>query len=300
MGAKAVEVSVSQPASSESADIQVHVRGTGPTKGAESVVTALLGKTLGIRQDLSGFYAIARNDPRLGSLAARFFGLKPPRFPTVFEAVVNGIACQQLSLNVGITLLNRLSEACALSFVDGRGDSRYAFPRPQDLLKLRITDFRKMGFSTRKAEFLLGLADAVSAGRIDVERLAAVDRKTAMESLVNIRGIGRWTAEYVLLRGVGDLSAFPGDDVGGRNKLGRWLGIGGPLSYDAVQKVTSKWRPFPGLIYFHLLLDELARQGYIEEKISSPHPFTVLASPPETETHAAPPDSRGRSGEAAK
>ena len=52
---------------------------------------------------------MAAPDPLLGPLAERMRGLKPPRFPTVFEALVNGIACQQLSLAVGIHLLNRLT-----------------------------------------------------------------------------------------------------------------------------------------------------------------------------------------------
>lgn len=86
-----------------------------------------------------------------------------------------------------------------------------------------------------------------------------------IQSMPRLKGPGPETAEYVLLRAVGDLSAFPGDDVGGRNKLQRWLGMKERLSYETVREITSKWLPFPGFIYFHLLLDELARKGYITE-----------------------------------
>ena len=72
---------------------------------------AALARLLGPELDLSDFYRLAEGDPLLRTLAARFRGLKPPRFPTLFECVVNAIACQQLTLTVGIRLLNRLAEA---------------------------------------------------------------------------------------------------------------------------------------------------------------------------------------------
>ncbi len=253
---KPLEVSVSDQPGAARARVLVRVTGAGVTKNWRRPVGATVEKMFGTSIDLSAFYAMAHRDPHLGPLAGRFRGLKPPRFPTVFEAAVNGIACQQLSLDVGIALLNRMAEACSLC-CEEEGGLRPAFPRPQDILKLRIPDFRAMGFSTRKAEFLLDLADAVAAGRLDLEAISGLGREKALESLMNIRGVGRWTAEYILLRGAGDLTAFPGDDVGGRNKLRRWLKMEEIDSYETVQAVTAKWKPFPGLVYFHLLLDDL-------------------------------------------
>jgi DNA-3-methyladenine glycosylase II len=264
VGDTPVEVSVSQKGASKEPRVKVHVSGVRFTKTAQSQIAATIEKAFGMRTDLSRFYGIAKHDPRLGLLADKFLGLKPPRFPTAFEAAVNGIACQQLSLNVGIMLLNRLSEACALC-VHSDSSLHHAFPRPQDLVKLSVVDLRGLGFSTRKAQFLLELARAVTTGELDLEGLAALGRQEAIECLTRWRGIGRWTAEYVLLRGLGDLSAFPGDDVGGRNRLRSWLGIKRPLSYEDVQIVTSKWKPYPGLIYFHLLLDGLSKEGYVSQ-----------------------------------
>jgi DNA-3-methyladenine glycosylase II len=81
-----------------------------------------------------------------------------------------------------------------------------------------------------------------------------------------LRGVGRWPSEYVLLRGLGRLHVFPGDDVGARNNLQRWLGLLEPPDYDGVRRVLAKWAPFQGLVYLHLLLrglqlerDRLAR-----------------------------------------
>jgi DNA-3-methyladenine glycosylase II len=81
-----------------------------------------------------------------------------------------------------------------------------------------------------------------------------------MERLRSLRGVGRWTAEYALLRGLGRLHVFPGDDVGARNNLQRWLGLLEPLDYEGVQRVLARWQPFQGFVYLHLLLWGLQRE----------------------------------------
>ena len=75
--------------------------------------------------------------------------------------------------------------------------------------------------------------------------------------------VGRWTAEYVLLRGLGRLHIFPADDVGARNNLQKWLGLRKPLHYDGVRRLLAKWEPYAGLIYFHMLLYRLNETGYL-------------------------------------
>jgi DNA-3-methyladenine glycosylase II len=78
--------------------------------------------------------------------------------------------------------------------------------------------------------------------------------------------VGRWTAEYVLLRGLGRVRVFPGDDVGARNNLRRWLRLRRTLDYEGVRRVLARWSGHAGLVYFHLLLDRLADAGYLGEK----------------------------------
>ena len=90
--------------------------------------------------------------------------------------------------------------------------------------------------------------------------------KQAVSKLVELRGIGRWTAEYTLLRGLGRIDLFPGDDIGARNNLERWMRLRGPLDYARVAHVVSRWKPYGGLIYFHLLLDSIARAELLGEK----------------------------------
>ncbi len=238
----------------------VTVTGKCLPHAAKQKVASTLERLLGIRQDLSEFHEFSSRHARLHELAMRFRGLKPPRFATVFEALVNGITCQQLSLTVGIIFLNRLAERCGLPFKPGS----YAFPRPEDLALLDPADLRPLGYSGSKARALIEAAQSIATGQLDLEELVGFDNRQCIDRLIALRGVGRWTAEYVLLRGLGRINVFPGDDVGARNNLERWLQLRNKLDYERVQKVLKKWRDYGGLIFFHLLLKSLDEAGDLD------------------------------------
>ena len=183
----------------------------------QQTIKPVLQRLLGIKVDLSEFYAFAAGYRRMDELATRFRGFKPPRFATVFEGLVNGITCQQLSLAAGIVFLNRLAERYGLEF----GPGLHAFPRPDDLAHLHPADLRPLGYSNNKARSIIRIARAIVEGDLDLEGRERLDNKECSERLVAIYGVGRWTAEYVLLRTLGRTNVFPGDDVGARNNLER-------------------------------------------------------------------------------
>ena len=230
------------------------------TLSERELVASVLDRLLGLRIDLDGWYRLAEGHQRLRALAARFRGMKPPRFPTVFETLVNAFACQQLSLVVGLELLNRLGALCNVRYGSGER-ARYAFPAPGDIARIAPASLQAIGLSRQKIHALLTLARQVDEGDVDIERLLFAGDHEALSQLRQLRGVGRWTAEYVLLRGLGRLHVFPGDDVGAQKSLGRWLGRSTPLEYEGVNKAVEKWRPYAGLLYFHLLLDGLSRAG---------------------------------------
>jgi DNA-3-methyladenine glycosylase II len=257
---------------------ELTVRQEGPLTGSRVIVTAtpllrtlserqlvasVVGKLLGLRIDLDEWYRLAEGHQRLRPLAARFRGVKPPRFPTVFETLVNAFACQQLSLVVGLELLNRLGALCNVRYGTGER-ARYAFPAPRDVARIAPASYQAIGLSRQKIGALLTLARRIDTGDVDVERLALEGDHEALSQLRELRGVGRWTAEYVLLRGLGRLHIFPGDDVGAQKSLGRWLGRSTPLDYEGVSRAVEKWRPYAGLLYFHLLLDGLSKAGSLD------------------------------------
>jgi DNA-3-methyladenine glycosylase II len=246
-------VEVVQVAPSERPLLQVAVSGPSLPPSTRFVAMTALTRLLGVDRCLDDFYGAAADEPRLGCLARLFRGLKPPRFPTVFEALINAFACQQVTLSLGIQLLNRLAATCVRGSAPP-SDRSHAFPSPDELARLEPGDLRALGFSRQKGEAIIELARTVATHRFDLDELEELDDAAAVARLRSLRGVGRWTAEYVLLRGLGRLHVFPGDDVGARNSLQRWLGMLEPLDYDGVQRVLAGWRPFQGLVYLHLLL----------------------------------------------
>jgi len=103
----------------------------------------------------------------------------------------------------------------------------------------------------------------VANNKIDLANLEELTNEEAIELLSSLRGIGRWSAEYVLLRGLGRVDIFPGDDVGAKNSLRRLFHTDKKPSYEDISEMTSRWHPFEGLMYFHLLLDKLHTKGIL-------------------------------------
>ena len=228
---------------------------SGPRVGpaAETEARVMLARLLGLDVDLSGFYARADRDTLLAALAERYRGVKPPRFPTIFECLLNAVACQQLSIAAGLTLLNRLAVAAGAP-----GRTLPPFPVPADVLGLSRSALRALGFSERKAQTILELADAAVAGELELALFEELDDQAVVDALVQRHGIGRWSADYVLLRALGRLHVFPRGDSGALAGLRRFLA--GTELADDPDAALARWAPDAGLVYFHLLLRGLAQQ----------------------------------------
>ncbi|MGH9017983.1 MAG: hypothetical protein ACRDY1_09580, partial [Acidimicrobiales bacterium] len=110
-------------------------------------------------------------------------------------------------------------------------------------------------------------AGHVARGDLDLEALEHAGDDEALGTLLGLSGIGRWSAEYALLRGLGRLHVLPGDDVGARNNLRRRFGLAPSAGYEAVAELSSAWSPYGGLVYFHLLLDALDGAGQLSPPV---------------------------------
>lgn len=250
-------VEVTQAGDLRSPRLHIHATAEVFPADADRQIVEALRKLLGFQRDLRPFYRFAETEPRLREISRRFLGLKPPRFASAFEAIVNGIACQQLSLHVGLTLLNRLAERAGCPFETATG-ARFSFPDAKNVAKLSVGTLRHIGFSTNKALALKQLAASILDRAFDPEDLVNVANDEAEGRLLALRGVGQWTAEYVLLRGLGRFDVFPSQDVGGRRNLARWLGTKVPLDDDRMNRLRRRWHPYFGFLYFHLLLDRLS------------------------------------------
>jgi len=237
----------------------VTARGARVGAGTREILISTLDKMLGLNVNLNPFRRMAEGDQRLAGLVDPFIGFKPPRLHSVFETLINGVACQQLSLQVGMHLLNRLCRAYGLTVGE-----QHAFPRPMDIASGSPTQLRRLGFSGSKSLVILKVARAIVDGSLNLEELAALTTADARDRLLALKGIGRWTAQYILLRGLGRLDVFPADDVGSQNKMQQWLRRKRRPGYGGMYRILAPWQPYRGLLYFYLLLDHQARQGLLE------------------------------------
>src|SRR4029078_2794101 len=120
--------------------------------------------------------------------------------------------------------------------LEENGVASHAFPRPQDLAHRDPHAIALLGFSRQKVRAMIEMARAIDDGQLSLESLTEGSDDVALANLQELRGVGRWTAEYVLLRGLGRWHIFPGDDVGARNNLTRWLGLSEDLNYESVRR----------------------------------------------------------------
>jgi DNA-3-methyladenine glycosylase II len=264
---------IEQTGSIEEPLLQVTIKSSGIAADVEEVVTGYCEKILGTRWDLTDFYRLSRQNAIIHQMVQQFIGMKPPRFPSVFESILNGIVCQQISLDVCIQLLSRLTEH------HGRTDvnlsPQHAFPCPEDLSPLESNTLRAVGLSRQKSAAIIGLARRIRNGDLDLEHMSRYTDTEVDTLLRQIPGVGPWTARYVLLRGLGRLHIFPTGDVGAQNRLRTLFS---PEMDDAeLMQIPARFYPFGGLLYFHLLLRDLAERGVL--RASSGHEDFTRGAP---------------------
>lgn len=258
INSKPVLIQIKQIAPPQSPKLYVTLKGCRSNDC--TIALQIIERTLGIKRDLAGFYNQIAKDEKLGFLFRNLEGLKPPRFPSLYEAIVNGICCQQLSLTVGIILLSRLSQKYGLGM---ENETQKAFPEPNSLARSSIQELRQLGLSGQKARALISLSEEFLSNPVGFEDLEKLDNESVIARLMGYLGVGRWTAEYVLLRGLGRLDSFPGDDKGAGKNLRERLGISRPLSYHEVKSIVSRWHPYEGFVYFHFVVQKLREQGVV-------------------------------------
>jgi DNA-3-methyladenine glycosylase II len=204
-----------------------------------------------VDRDLAHFDRAAARIIWLKPLAKRMRGVRPPRYPTLWEACVNAVVFQQLSLVAASAIVRRLIVALGQQFVSD-GFQHYSFPSVTTFLAADDDLFRATGLSARKLRTLRRVGEALATGMLDETVLERQTSRDATAILREIKGIGPWTAALILLRGLGRLDVFPMNDT----SVTRNLGL---LSQSAVD-IESTLRtlcPQQGMLYYHLLLARL-------------------------------------------
>jgi DNA-3-methyladenine glycosylase II len=219
-------------------------------------------RLLGEAWDLPGFYAAVAADPVLAPFvrpAGALFGLRPTIVPDAFEMLVGSISAQQVNLAFAFATRARLVRRYG-SPVEFEGTTVYAFPAPATLAAAPPSELRAMQFSERKAEYIVGLARELATGRLDLPALAAAPDEAVIARLTEIRGLGRWSAEWFLARGLGRPDVCPADDLGVRRAVEALCFRGRERDGAAVRRRARAWRPYRSLATHYLLAAHAAQR----------------------------------------
>jgi DNA-3-methyladenine glycosylase II len=208
-------------------------------------VIPLLRRTLGLDVDLSEAFRLGAAESWLASTIEQLRGLRPPRFPNLFETLCMTIPFQQVSLEAGQSFVNRLVER----FGEAR-DGVWLVPVPRTIANASVDALRACGLSTTKARTLQNAASLIADGALGDAEIENLPSAEALRRLDDLPGIGPWTAGVILLRGFGRLDVFPPGDVGARRTLARLLGRHRPLSPQEETALLERLGPYRGLLYF--------------------------------------------------
>ncbi len=199
----------------------------------EQVVRQLLGFSF----DLEGFRP---DDPVLARLAERLRGLRPPLAPDPFEALVGSITAQQVSLFSAFAVRNRF-----IARFGRQHTQAWSFPTAERVARAKEDELVSLGFSRRKAEYVVALARA----EIDWAELALLPDEDVKARIVALRGLGEWTADWFLARHLARPRAWPAGDLGLRKAVAAFYG-----AVDDVRAFGARFDPFQNLAAHYLLV----------------------------------------------
>lgn len=207
--------------------------------------------------DLRRFYCIVAPHPVMGPIAKSLRGLKPLRSFSLFEMAIIAITEQQLSLAAAFHIRTRLIDRFGTPIED-----LWVFPTPDALAQASLCDLMGCGLSRRKAEYVRGIAARVATGALDFD---ALKRRTTAEVhalLIEHRGFGDWSAQYILARGLGRPDCLPSGDTGLRRAVGKYLARGRYLSPKQLEQALSPFTPFRALAAFYLSVAARLQPGH--------------------------------------
>jgi DNA-3-methyladenine glycosylase II len=236
-------------------DIYLNIRFLGeskPTTAIREEVACYVREWFDLDRDLRPFYSMAKEDHLLGPAVDSFYGLRIIGIHDLFEALCWGILGQQINLSFAYTLKRRLVEKFGRSVVHD-GVTYWVFPSPKDISSLSAPELESLRMTKKKSEYLIGVAGLMYQGKLTKDLLLTVgSHQQAEKMLVQIRGIGPWTANYVLMRCLRYPCAFPIDDVGLHNAIKNLLGKEMKPAKVEILKLAVNWKNWESYATFYL------------------------------------------------
>ena len=236
-------------------DVRYLTRGDVPS----AALTATLRKILGLDVDPAFLRFPVPIDGTLRTAVVALRGMRPPRFSNLFESFLNVIPFQQLSLEAGVSIIGRLVQRFGRA-VEHSGRQYHASAGARAIAAARPLQLRACGLSRGKAQTLRNIARMIEARELREEEISQMPSRQALHALMELPGIGPWSAALVLLRGFGRLDVFPPGDVGAARGLGPLLQLDPGTSID---RAVERFGDRRGYLYFCGLGANLLARGLV-------------------------------------
>lgn len=220
---------------------------------------------MGTKDDVKEFYRAGLKDKKFAPIIRNFYGLRAPKTPTIFEALIIAITEQQIALPVAISMRKRLVEKYGDSIKTDH-KKYYTFPSPESLAKAKVEEVRELKFSSQKSNYLVDVSKMVFNGEIDLEEMKKWDKEEIINTLTKIKGIGPWTVEYMMCRGMGRYDALPANDMGLRMGVTKYLNKRERVSEKEVRDLLEPFGKYQGYAAFYLIYT-YAFKKYPQEKL---------------------------------
>ncbi len=223
-----------------------------PEKSIRARVAKYVWEWFDLETNLKPFYRMAKKDPVLKHIAKNFFGLRILVIHDLFEALCWAIIGQQINLEFAYTLKKRFVETFGEKFYF---DEKvfYLFPTPQTISQQAVSDLKRLQLTGKKSEYIIELASKFKNNKITKSALLNDDHfETARKKLMHLRGIGKWSADYVCLRCLGDPAAFPVDDVGLQNAVRQQLDLNEKPTPEEILRYATGWKNWQAYATFYL------------------------------------------------
>jgi DNA-3-methyladenine glycosylase II len=272
VGRRGVLLSVAQSGGPGRAALAVTLAGAeAGSPAAQAAAERVVAGALGAAQPVRGFYGGFGDDPVIGAAIRDFRGLRVAGYPSLWEALVTAILAQQVNLFFAYDIRRELTETFGRK-ARFDGEAFHAFPTPASFGAETPARLRRFRLSDAKAKAILGLAEGFAGRGLVEDEIAALDDEAAIERLTAFRGIGRWTAEIGLLRGLARPDIFPAGDLGVVKYLAQGLlGHRVKAKEDAMRRLAERWSPWRSLALVY---------GYAElnrRRAESPRPSAPAA-----------------------
>lgn len=210
---------------------------------------AIAERMLGLNADAAGLERIAESDPVTTRLIAARPGLRLPLTANGWEAMCWAVIGQQINLTFAAALRREMVDLAGAP----HGDTGWRLhPGAAEVAALAPEALTARRFSRAKAAYLIGVARSVTEGALDLDALDGLPAAEVEGRLVALRGIGRWTARYVMLRGLGHGDVAPVGDSGLATALQRLHGLDARPDMAAQDALMQPFAPFRSLATAHL------------------------------------------------